>query len=300
MGMEVDDFPPSSPPLPALLVPPSRKRQLSEFDSNFSSDPLFSEATTDSDDAAGCEGPRRKRMVRGPWWNPGKRPQRDGSALNEDARNVDSGVWMGSDSSVGSSASLLSNQRRLQALRMTSTSTSSTPSMATKSKIAPVDGVRRLEQVAETIVNQCVEEGNEKVDLSQMQLQRLSSETLRPLHQLIRHAHISTTEPPSEDQFRALTPELQLFLAGNELTSLPSELFQLENMVSLQTRQFITRRAADVRIVQRCFLRLALLRRQTCDIGINEVFNASTANRLRRETLFREYSIRLGQETYHR
>lgn len=230
MSMEVDDFPPSSPPLPALGVPPSRKRQLSEFESNLSSDPLFSEGTTDSEDAAGYDGPRRKRMVRGPWWSMGKRPQREGSALKDDARNADSGVWMGSDGSDGSSASLRSNQRRLQALRVTSTSTSI---MAKKSHATTTKAkARHVDQVAEDIINQCVEEGKEAVDLSQLDLQRLSSETLRPLHQLIKHAHISMTEPPSEDQFTPLTPELQLYLAGNQLMSLPSELFLLQNMVS--------------------------------------------------------------------
>lgn len=90
------------------------------------------------------------------------------------------------------------------------------------------------EQEADVIINNCVEHGNETIDLSRLALQGLSSETLRPLHQLIRHAHISMIEPPSEDQFTALTPELKLFLANNELTSLPSELFLLENMVRPQ------------------------------------------------------------------
>lgn len=224
--------PPSSPPLPALAVPPNRKRQLSEFE-NLSSDPLFSEGTTDSEDAAGYDRPRRKRMVRGPWWSMGKRPQRDGSALkDEDSRNVDSGIWMGSDGSE--SASLLSSQRKLQALRVTSTTPTNmaVKSAAVKAKIMPVGRVRHAEQLADKIINDCVEDGREAVDLSSLDLKALSSETLRPLHQLIRHSHISSTAPPSEDEFTALTPELKLFLAGNQLTKLPAELFLLENMVS--------------------------------------------------------------------
>lgn len=223
--MEVD--PPSSPPLPALAVPPSRKRQLSEFESTLSSDPLFSEGTTDSEDV-GCDRPRRKRMVRGPWWSMGKRPQREGSVLHEDGRNADSGVWMGSDGSDMSSASVMSNRRRLQALRV-----SSTVNMAKKSEETMVKTRAHMTSAsaADKIINDCVEDGNEAVDLSRLDLKTISSESLRPLHQLIRHAHISMTEPPSEDQFTALTPELKLFLAGNQLSSLPSELFMLENMV---------------------------------------------------------------------
>lgn len=172
------------------------------------------------------------------WRSMGKRPQRQGSVLNEDGRNVDSGIWMGSDGSDLSSASLRSNQRRLQALRVTSTSTTATTTTkksavtATRPMLAGPAGVGTVrEHVAHKIINDCVEEGREAVDLSGLDLQTISSETLRPLHQLIRHAHISMTEPPSEDQFTALTPELKLFMAGNQLTSLPSELFLLENMV---------------------------------------------------------------------
>ncbi|CZT17902.1 uncharacterized protein RCC_03739 [Ramularia collo-cygni] len=228
-AMEID--PPSSPPLPALAVPPSRKRQF-EFD--LSSDPVFSEGTTDSED--GCDRPRRKRMVRGPWWSMGKRPQRDGSVLNENSRNVDSGVWMGSDESDVSSASLLSNQRRLQALRVTPTPRVVAKVGAIKATTTSMSRARQVEQVADNIINNCVEEGNESVDLSQLDLKTLSSETLRPLQQLIRHAQLSMMEPPSEDQFTALTPELKLFLAGNQLTRLPSELFLLENMTVLSVR----------------------------------------------------------------
>lgn len=230
--MQVDDIP-SSPPLPALAVPPSRKRQLSEFE-NLSSDPLFSEGTTDSEDAAGCDRPRRKRMVRGPWWSMGKRPQRDGPArLDNDSRNADSGIWMGSDAS--DSSNILSSQRKLEDLRVTSTSSATAKSevFAPKAKmVASVERAQHLEQIAGKIINDCVEDGREAVDLSGLDLQTLRSETLRPLHQLIRHAHISTTAPPSEDQFSALTPELKLFLAGNQLSGLPSELFLLENTVS--------------------------------------------------------------------
>lgn len=229
MEMSVDD-PPSSPPLPALAVPLSRKRQLSEFE-NLSSDPLFSEGTTDSEDGAGYDRPRRKRMVRGPWWSMGKRPQRDAPTL-QDTRKFDSGIWMGSDGS--DSSSLLFSQRKLQALRMTASSSSAT-NMAAQSdavKVASGGRPRTVEQVAGQIVNDCVEDGKEAVDLSGLDLKVLPSETLRPLHQLIRHAHISATAPPSEDQFTPLTPELKLFLAGNQLSKLPAELFLLENMVS--------------------------------------------------------------------
>jgi hypothetical protein len=59
---------------------------------------------------------------------------------------------------------------------------------------------------------------------------------IKPLHHLIRQAHIAGAEPPSEHEFRALTPSLKLFLAGNSIVKLPGDLFELQNLTVLSLR----------------------------------------------------------------
>ncbi|KAK4615420.1 hypothetical protein CLAFUW4_10255 [Fulvia fulva] len=216
---------PSSPPLlPATSILPSRKRHWTEpeDENSLSSDPLFSEDNSGVEDLASYDRPKRKKMVRGPWYNVGSAKKGAQSGLRQDAfRNVDSGVWMGSDGSIDS---MLSSQNRMR-------------------KLAGQDEVEEkqvmlggAEQMANDIVQRCVETGKESVDLSELGLRAISPATLQPLHQLIRPSHINSTEPPSEDEFSALTPSIKLFLARNALISLPPELFNLENITVLSLR----------------------------------------------------------------
>lgn len=99
--------PPSSPPLPptrssSSKLPVLGKRQLYEYDSNISSDPLFSDDTSGNEDATSYQRPKRKRMIKGKWWELAERRKADNDATPKQkhyTRNVDSGVWMGSDGS---------------------------------------------------------------------------------------------------------------------------------------------------------------------------------------------------------
>ena len=102
--------PPSSPPqLPTLsdLSFPGaagRKRLHSDYGS-LSSDPLFSEDVSELDFNGDDDQPKPKRLFKGPWWDVGRRPRqslRKSMMKKESFRNVDSGVWMGSDSSEDS------------------------------------------------------------------------------------------------------------------------------------------------------------------------------------------------------
>lgn len=110
---------PSSPPLlpttpsSATLpwIPATRKRQLSEQDCHISSDPLFSDDTSGTEDASRYQRPKRKRMIRGPWWEIANKEGRRGTQdvatpkQKDFSRNVDSGIWMGSDGSEDSTDS---------------------------------------------------------------------------------------------------------------------------------------------------------------------------------------------------
>ncbi|EME39447.1 hypothetical protein DOTSEDRAFT_179997 [Dothistroma septosporum NZE10] len=232
---EVEADIPSSPPLlpTSSIFPialPSRKRHWTEHEDSPSSDPLFSEDPSDAEDLASYDRPKRKRMVRGPWYSVGKKGSQRAlrQSMAKDAfRTVDSGVWMGSDQTDESTDSVLSSQKWTR-------------------KPAGQDGMDMVEekpvvlggaeQMANGIVQACVEAGKEIVDLSELGLRDISPSTIRPLHQLIRPSHITLTEPPSEDEFSALTPAIKLFLARNALTSLPPELFHLENITVLSLR----------------------------------------------------------------
>ena len=236
---------PTSPAPPPLASAPTnagwgpsaapRKRQLELADGGgpggWSSDPLFSDASTDGD-AGQYEGeqPRRKKLVRGPWWS----LRRDSShslrrrmAKKERVRNDDSGIWMGSDESQASLDSIVSGQQRLQELAVDDVADEALPSDAT---------VPDPEALAARIVNGCVENGKEQVDLSELGLASLSNAVLQPLHQLIRHAFADFIHPPSEDEFGPLTPSIQLFLSRNQLAELPPELFSLTNITVLSLR----------------------------------------------------------------
>ncbi|KAK5674242.1 hypothetical protein LTS10_012979 [Elasticomyces elasticus] len=203
-----------------------RKRQYADYDS-LSSDPVFSD-TTEDDEAQDTERPRRKKVVRGPWWHVGKGNANDlrrGVAKKEGFRNADSGVWMGSDVSE-SSDSMLSSRQRLQELAVEGQAEDAIPARA----------IPDAETYASRIIQTCLDRGEEAVDLSDLALRSLSDSTVRPLHQLIKSSFTTFTHAPSEDEFSPLTPSLTLILSRNRLASLPAELFNLSNITCLSLR----------------------------------------------------------------
>ena len=65
-----------------------------------------------------------------------------------------------------------------------------------------------------------------------MDLQQIRTQTLRPLHYLIRQ----TSGGGSVEHYEELIPSLHLFLSNNELDDVPGELFKLENLTVLSLR----------------------------------------------------------------
>lgn len=227
--------PPSSPPLLPTLSNISfagvtnRKRQLSDYGS-LSSDPLFSEDASDADGDSQNGQPRRKRLVKGPWWTPGKmtgQSLRRNMAKKEGFRNADSGVWMGSDDSTDS---LKSSQARMEGLEVKDDNLGSETLVKSRSTFS------HPEVLADEIVLRCVENGKERVDLSDLGLTHISDGTLKELDHMVRNVHNDSLDPPSEDQFSPLTPSLQLYLSGNKLSSLPPQLFRMANLSVLSLR----------------------------------------------------------------
>lgn len=244
---ETYDLPilPSSPPdgpveltfeLPTIESSRNLKRQFSDFGS-LSSDPLFSEASSDAEyDASGNGSDRRqrKRLVKGPWWRLRRRSTeslRRTMASRERFKVADSGVWMGSDMSDDSVDSTFSDRQKFARLDVGDQSHLSTPRASQIVRQPPT-----AEDLAAKTIHHCLETGHEAIDLSVLGLTNLSNTTLKPLHQLIRQSHGALTHPPSEDEFTSLTPSVQLFLSGNKLASLPSELFRLTNITVLSLR----------------------------------------------------------------
>ena len=222
--------PPTSPPLPTsddfgeLPIRPSylsRKRTLSDYGS-LSSDPLFSESSEGGIEEVE-ERRKRKKYIRAPWFR-----LRGGMARRNGMRNADSGVFLGSDVSDDSADSTSSSQEKTVKLEMGGELRTG-PSPPGPPPCSPQD-------LASQAINHCLETGRESLDLTNFGLDELSNATLKPLHQLIKHPHDDLTRPPSEDEFSSLTPSIRLFLSGNKLASLPSELFRLTNISVLSLR----------------------------------------------------------------
>lgn len=224
---------PSSPLPDAANYPtglPNRKRQLSEYDCSLSSDPLFSDDPSEAEGITDYDQPRRKRMVRGPWWNVGTHLHGEGSSGRSAVvagGNYDSGIFMGSDMTEDSSEDFVCGQGSTQDVRMDG-------GLSQSSGESIMAG--RGSALAQHIIHTCLETGKEAVDLSSLSLGHVTSEMLRPLHQLVRQTHTHLTEPPSENEFTVLTPDIKLFLAGNGLRDLPEELFFLGNTTVLSLR----------------------------------------------------------------
>ncbi|BCR85392.1 leucine-rich repeat domain-containing protein [Aspergillus chevalieri] len=214
----------------------------------------------------------RKRRYRGTWWGETvldpKRKRKD----FKDKRFVDSGVWMGSDESLVES--LLPSEDAPISEDFFKNVRNSNPGIPKKepeevdaAPFAPAApgpesvlgmdrgpisrpqpqvvaqprvAFRRVvesqeHQLARAIVNDCLEKGQDSVDLSIGNMKEIPSGLLRPLQHLTKLPAIR--EPPvTEDVYSSLEPFLRLFLAGNSLFKLSSELFDLSSLKVLSLR----------------------------------------------------------------
>lgn len=170
---EVFNEPPSSPPLPPAAFP-SRKRHAGwDYDSSMSSDPIFSEDASEESEATGY---KRKRFVRGPWYQHANSPVM--ARVRGETKKPDSGVWLGSDSSTDS---IGSSNRRMQSLtfneymqkgapltqRQTPTKSkdSKTPTKPKDSK-TPTKPKDSIQEHAASIVFNSVDACKDSIDLS--------------------------------------------------------------------------------------------------------------------------------------
>jgi hypothetical protein len=165
----------------------NRTRRLSRFDDR-SSQPSSDPALFSSDDipASGLEnyhattpGSGRKRRYRGTWWGEQVLDPKRKRGDFKDKRNVDSGVWMGSDESGAESllpsedGSAWGEDLRKSVLDPRKAASSTALVMDTDTESAPTQmrGLfREIEeseehQYARKVVNDCLDKGHESIDL---------------------------------------------------------------------------------------------------------------------------------------
>ena len=232
-GANVDD-PILPPPFGAgqrqQVLQYGRKRSRDDVLSTSSDPPLFS--SDDLQPALENYGPsRKKRQYRGPWWS--AKEQRTNArkigGKREFKRNLDSAVWMGSDDTESGQESEAFTEEQ-------SGESANTPhrdkDAATQQR---EDLLLQQQKIAASQVQRCVEEGIEIVDLADRGLGYISADTIRPLHYLT--LQMPHRFPPSHEAYHSLTPSIRLYLANNNLSSLPGELYKLDNLTELSLRQ---------------------------------------------------------------
>ncbi|KAJ5156063.1 Leucine-rich repeat typical subtype [Penicillium capsulatum] len=242
-------------------APSFRKaRRLSRFD-DCSSQPSSDPALFSSDDipASGLEnyhapvsGAGRKRRYRGTWWGEQVIDPKRKRADFKEKRHVDSGVWMGSDESAAESLlssdssswgeDLLKNvlDPRMNGKPLHGSSQSAAPGALSVLPVPISKGRQESEEhgYARAVVNDCLEKGEDSIDLGNLNLEKIPSGLLQPLQHLTKQPAVP--EPPlsalSENAFSSLQPFLRVYLPGNSLSSLPNELFDLKDLKVLSVR----------------------------------------------------------------
>ncbi|KAJ5188745.1 Leucine-rich repeat typical subtype [Penicillium cf. griseofulvum] len=232
-----------------------RAQRLSRFDDR-SSQPSSDPALFSSDDipASGLEnyhatvsGAGRKRRYRGTWWGEQVIDPKRKRADFKEKRNVDSGVWMGSDESGAESllasedGSAWGEDLRKSVLdpRKSGSSTpfviemENTPAQTRVAFRSPEES--DAHRYAREVVGDCLDKGHESIDLGDFHLRTIPSGLLRPLQHLTKLPSVREA-PVSENVFTSLQPFLHIYLPNNSLSALHNDLFELSNIKVLSLR----------------------------------------------------------------
>ncbi|KAH0543081.1 hypothetical protein FGG08_002594 [Glutinoglossum americanum] len=189
------------------------------------------------------ESRRKKRVFLGAWWDRsgGSGGERGIRGKRKLRRVVDSGVWMGSEGTEGGEdededeegvvvdGGEKDGRNDIVGGRNTNDEGVLVDSTG-KPWVAPVEIPDGPLAEAEKIVQRCVEEGNEHVNLSDLLLPHLPATILHPL------ALLTKNPPTPPTTYHPLTPNLHLFLSHNALRVLPPPLLTLTNLSVLSLR----------------------------------------------------------------
>ncbi|KAJ5552189.1 hypothetical protein N7494_001567, partial [Penicillium frequentans] len=169
----------------------------------------------------------------------------------KEKRNVDSGVWMGSDES-GADSLIPSEDgpwgedllKTVLDPKAQGKSAQGPLVLLPSGKAAPpvlplpvLKGPHESEgqRFARSVVNDCLEKGEDIVDLGNFNLRTIPSGLLRPLQHLTKLPSVEQA-PLSENSYSSLQPFLSIYLPGNSLNELPNELFELSGLKVLSVR----------------------------------------------------------------
>ncbi|KAJ5795604.1 uncharacterized protein N7518_004144 [Penicillium psychrosexuale] len=272
--------PVKNPSATGTAVSFQRAQRLSRFDDR-SSQPSSDPALFSSDDipASGLEnyhatvsGAGRKRRYRGTWWGEQVLDPKRKRADFKDKRNVDSGVWMGSDESVAESllpsedGSAWGEDLRKSVLDPRKPGSSipvsiETENMSSQTRIAfksPEESDPH--RFAREVIGDCLDKGHESIDLgyvlmpfhlmslfthandpnsfvlcSEFNLGTIPPGLLLPLQHLTKLPSVKEA-PVSENVFTSLQPFLSIYLPYNSLSTLHKDLFELSNLKVLSLR----------------------------------------------------------------
>lgn len=225
---------PSLPQLPAVSWDEQsqsfsynpRKRGRNNHQSGNSSPLLFNSsdpAVFSSDDDPGLdnyvEGRPKKRYV-GTWFQ--QRPATDGDAPNTLleqrkrtlTRDYDSGVFLGSDVTTDTDCG-----DDLDCLKL-----------ATRPRLQPIR-LSEAEMAARRKIEDCIDRGEESVDLWSLGLEELSDGTIERLGQIANIPYVT-----KDVAFVPREPDLKVFLSLNRLSRLPGSIFDLTHLVVLSLR----------------------------------------------------------------
>ncbi|KAI9841394.1 MAG: hypothetical protein M1837_000727 [Sclerophora amabilis] len=264
-------LPPPLPP-PSTTDPNPSKSSLSRKRSSpedhdactaISSDPpLFSSDDHLASSSENYMQKRRKRQYRGTWWGDDVETRRDDNnidrrpAKREFKRTVDSGVWLGSEGTNASDdddddgggrfegAASGAVAERLKAPDGAGVSRAWNYSLDNRHEIRDLVSPEQHETASwddtpearlDRIVQLCLEQGNECVDLSSLQLTSIPESSITPLNSLTKHPPVDQL-PPSQEAYKPLTPSLHVFLSQNLLHSVPGAVLSLENLTVLSLR----------------------------------------------------------------
>ncbi|KAL9100697.1 MAG: hypothetical protein Q9163_003961, partial [Psora crenata] len=84
------------------------------------------------------------------------------------------------------------------------------------------------QRLAANIIAGCADHGKEVVMLWSLGLGQIRTPTLRPLRYMTKHT--DTFPQPSNPQFQAFIPAINLILSGNDLEEVPGEVYHLKNL----------------------------------------------------------------------
>ncbi|KAH8880127.1 hypothetical protein GQ53DRAFT_546863 [Thozetella sp. PMI_491] len=227
---------PSLPPLPAVSLDPHENQTLRSFRKRVRGDSGFPIVSTSSDPAIFSsdddpaldnymQGRRKKKRYVGTWFSqqlasadsgfgdesqPLAKPQK-----RQLKRQLDSGVWLGSDASNDTDIILEPPSTRRPEI------------FSTKKPI-----MSACEEVAHLKIQQCLEDGQEIVDISGYGLDRLPNDLVEPLTRFALIPHVTEDVP-----FEQRDPEIKLYAGKNSIPRVPATMFNIEHLAVLSLRE---------------------------------------------------------------